>query len=79
MITSGNELNTCNGIFKTGSNYKYKYDSDQFQIEYWYRYVISCILYQYLSWFTSGSVLDNLISGIYNNYKLEKLSISNWI
>ena len=37
MITSGNELNTYNGISKTGSNnYKYKYDSDQFQIEYWY-------------------------------------------
>ena len=33
-VTSGNELNTCNGIFKTGSNYKYKYDSDQFQTEY---------------------------------------------
>ena len=45
-VTSGNELNTCNGIFKTGSNYKYKYDSDQFQTEYWYRYVISCVFIQ---------------------------------
>ena len=46
MITSANELNTCNGISKTGSNYKYKYGSDQFQIEYWYQYVISCVFIQ---------------------------------
>ena len=46
MITSGNELNTCNGISKTGRNYKYKYNSNLFQIEYCYRYVISCVLIQ---------------------------------
>ena len=44
-FTSGNELN--NGISKIGNNYRYNYDSDQFQIEYWYRYVIYCVLYQY--------------------------------